>query len=172
MRKLLMIILILVSGNLFAGGRDCVQKTYQNEIGVRELTGNNDGSAVEKYLRSTGLGKGYAWCAAFVNWTLKQCGTKTCRSAAWSPSWFPKEKVIYTRGSIEIRPEKGDVFGLYFASKRRIAHVGFIDSWTDGSSFVTVEGNTNQAGSREGDGVYRKFRLKSQVYQVSDWIGE
>lgn len=35
------------------------------QLHVRELTGRNDGPEVEKYLKSVGLGKGYAWCMAF-----------------------------------------------------------------------------------------------------------
>jgi len=132
---------------------------------VREATGKNDGEQVEKYLSSTGLGKGNAWCAAFVNWTLKKCGIKTINSA-WSPSWFPASKVVYENGKGS--PQTGDVFGIYFSSKKRIAHVGFIDKWGD-DYVITVEGNTNNAGSREGDGVYKKRRLKRQIYKVSRW---
>jgi len=66
-------------------------------------------------------------------------------------------------------PATGDVFGLYFKEKGRIAHVGFIDQW-DGTWMISVEGNTNKAGSREGDGVYRKRRLVKSVYQVARYI--
>ncbi len=66
-------------------------------------------------------------------------------------------------------PNTGDVFGLYFPEKARIAHVGFIDQW-DGTWLTTVEGNTNDSGSREGDGVYRKRRLVSSVYKVARYV--
>jgi hypothetical protein len=56
-------------------------------------------------------------------------------------------------------------------NKRRIAHVGFIDS-EDKNNYYTVEGNTNEAGSREGDGVYRKIRSKKSVYIISDYCNE
>ena len=144
---------------------------YTAEIGVRELTGKNDGKRVEEYLASCGLGKGYAWCAAFVNWCMVQSGVRGAGSA-WSPDWFPSANTIYTRGGRgNINPSKCDVMGLYYADKKRIAHVGFIDDWAEGSDYtLTVEGNTNDDGSREGDGVYRKRRLKAQVYRVSRWI--
>ncbi len=67
------------------------------------------------------------------------------------------------------RPQTSDVFALYFPEKGRIAHVGFIDKW-DGTWMVTVEGNTNVSGSREGDGVYRKRRLVKSVYKVARFI--
>jgi len=66
-------------------------------------------------------------------------------------------------------PSTGDIFGLYFPERKRIAHVGFIDQW-DGTWMVTVEGNTNVSGSREGDGVYRKRRLVRTVYKVARFI--
>jgi hypothetical protein len=123
------------------------------------------------YLKSCGLKKGQPWCAAFVTWTFQQAGIETVISA-YSPSWFPNKKVIYTNGSkLNLTPMQADVFGIYFNSKGRIAHVGFVDQWAENSSFcLTVEGNTNEAGSREGDGVYRKRRLKKQIYKVSRWI--
>ncbi len=66
-------------------------------------------------------------------------------------------------------PTTGDIFGLYFPEKQRIAHVGFVDQW-DGTWMVTVEGNTNDSGSREGDGVYRKRRLVRTVYKVARYV--
>ena len=147
-----------------------VSEIYSKEIGVRERTGNNDGQRVEEYLRSCNLKKGNPWCAAFVTWTFKQAKVDAIVSA-YSPSWFPKKSTIYTRGANGNKtPQKADVFGIYFSNKGRIAHVGFIDVWEDNSYCITVEGNTNDEGSREGDGVYRKRRLKSQIYKVSRFL--
>ena len=67
------------------------------------------------------------------------------------------------------QPLTGDVFGLYFPEKKRIAHVGFIDKW-DGTWLVSVEGNTNVSGSREGDGVYRKRRLTRSIFKVARYV--
>ena len=148
--------------------RKCVEITFTSQLGVREHSGANAGFSVEKYLNSTNLGKGYAWCAAFVNWTYEHCGVET-KHSAWSPSWFDSMHVVYQNGIGNPRP--GDVFGLYFKSKKRIAHVGFIYKWDTGTKYcITVEGNTNSAGSREGDGVYKKRRLKSQISKVANWI--
>ena len=68
-----------------------------------------------------------------------------------------------------ITPSTGDVFGIYFPEKKRIAHVGFIDSW-DGTWLISVEGNTNTSGNADGDGVYRKRRPTSSIYQVARYI--
>lgn len=63
----------------------------------------------------------------------------------------------------------GDIFAIYFPDKNRIAHTGFIDQW-DGTWLITVEGNTNVSGGREGDGVYRKRRPVKSIYQVARYI--
>lgn len=182
-----------------AGQRARIQQIFKAEIGVRERTGKNDGKRVGEYLRITGLDEGYAWCAAFVSWVFSEAGFAEPRTP-WSPALFPKKRVIWER-SLEVAmgdkrklnaknkrvhsaisnqgmgyfdrkaPQPGDVFGIYFNTLKRIAHVGFIDEWGD-KYLVTVEGNTNESGSNEGDGVYRKRRLISTIYQVADWICE
>jgi hypothetical protein len=147
-----------------------VADIYTAQIGVREKTGHNDGVMVEKYLAVTGFTKGAPWCASFVSWTYKQADVPAIKNA-WSPSWFPPDKTIYTKGvTNKVKPEKADVFGIYFPNLKRVGHVGFIDDWPEGNYAITVEGNTNNAGSREGDGVYRKRRLKDNIFKVSRWI--
>jgi hypothetical protein len=159
-----------------------VAAVYISQIGVRELTGLNDGKEVNMYLASTGFtdnqkqrektGKGFAWCASFVTWCFIQADPDivTPRSA-WAPSWFVKN-IVYAKGKVIIdKPRRADTFGIYHAKEDRIGHIGFVDQWDTGDEyFVSVEGNTNAAGSREGDGVYRKRRLKTAAYKVSRWI--
>lgn len=150
-----------------------VKNIYDAQVGVKEQTGNNDGKKVEQYLEYVHLKKGQPWCAAFVCWVFGESTVHNPRSG-WSPALFPDSKVIWQRARLQPathnpEPTQGDVFGIYFPEKKRIAHVGFIDKWGEKYA-ITVEGNTNIAGSREGDGVYRKRRLTSSIYQVSNWI--
>ena len=175
--------------------RDKVRQIYTSQIGIREKQPNS-GPAVEEYLRYVGLAKGNPWCAAFVCWVLGKAGVEN-PGTGWSPGLFPVNKVIWERkkewtidsgqwtmrkelkvesgklrvesGKVIQRPGAGDVFGLYFQEKKRIAHVGFVDQW-DEAWLVTVEGNTNDSGSREGDGVYRKRRLVRSIYKVARYI--
>ena len=44
----------------------------------------------------------------------------------------------------------------------RVAHVGLVEK-SEGDWLVTIEGNTNGGGSRDGDGVYRRRRLAANV---------
>ena len=151
--------------------RQKLRATYTQEIGVREATKHNDGKRVEAYLHYCGLPKGYAWCAAFVSWCYGQAGMDKPRNAQAS-ALFPKERIIWKRGEHlknQPTPQPGDLAGFYYPEHHRIAHVGFVDSFT--TKYVyTVEGNTNDNGSREGDGVYRKKRLIRQVYCVGRWM--
>lgn len=168
--------LLLCNGVYSSNGlRDSLRESFTAEIGVRELTGNNDGEKVKEYLSTCNLGEGYAWCAAFVNWNFIQVGIETgVKSPAWSPSWFTDtSRVVYKRNWThnEFKSKPGNVFGLYFTSKGRVAHVGFIE-YENRQNYYTVEGNTNAAGSREGDGVYRKIRPKQTVYIISDYVRE
>jgi len=133
----------------------------QKEVGVRELSGGNDGKHVEAYLAVTGLGKGNPWCAAFVSWVYRQAGFSNPHSA-WSPDLFPPGRI-----TAEVLP--GNILGIYFPELHRIAHVGLVVK-ADGDWIVSTEGNTNISGSREGDGVYVKRRHRRTIYRIADWV--
>jgi hypothetical protein len=141
---------------------------YTSQLGVTELTGANDGVEVESYLKLCGFKKGAPWCAAFVSWCHVNAGIKAPVSA-WSPAWFT-DHVIYKRDWRKLTPEiiPGMVFGIYYSKLQRVGHVGLIDS-EKGQNYYTIEGNTNVAGSREGDGVYKKIRSKKLIYVISDY---
>lgn len=130
------------------------------ELWVREATGNNDGFRVEEYQAVVGLKKGDPYCAAFVSWVFKQAGYASPRTG-WSPALFPMAKLVKAAAP-------GNVFGIYFPSLKRIAHCGFVE-YVNVSWIGTIEANTNIAGSREGDGVYRRLRHKRTVYRYSNW---
>jgi hypothetical protein len=150
--------------------RENVEFSYLSQIGVREV-GNNTGPQVDLYLASTNLAPGYAWCAAFVAWVLTENGVPNPKSA-WSPSWFPKNKVVWQSNGLKNQmPLPGDVFGIYFSNLNRIAHVGFVHRFGNQIT-ITVEGNTNDNGSREGDGVYIKRRPTRQIHSVARYIND
>lgn len=163
-----------------------VRQIYTSQLGIREKQPNS-GPDVEKYLHYVNLSKGNPWCAAFVCWVYGQAGIDNPRTG-WSPGLFTAKNVIWTRMKLKVEsgtlkasaqssmpighiglPTTGDVFGIYFPEKGRIAHVGFIDQWGD-SWLITVEGNTNESESSEGDGVYRKRRLTRSIYRVARYI--
>lgn len=145
-----------------------VQKVYISQIGVRELTGHNDGIQVVNYLHNAGASQGDPWCAAFVRWCFDQVGVKTTINA-YSPTAYNISNPVLKQNRFIIEPRAGDVFCLYFPKMKRIAHTGFFDRRINSTVYESVEGNTNQAGSREGDGVYRKRRSFNATYVISRW---
>ena len=133
------------------------------ELGVREATGNNDGPRVEQYLAAVALKKGQPWCAAFVCWLYGKAGYSKPLTG-WSPALFPSPRLTKS-----VLP--GNVLGIYISKAKRIAHVGLIEK-LQGEWCLSIEGNTNLSGSREGDGVYRKRRHLKTIYQVADWVSD
>jgi len=164
-----------------------LREIYTAEIGIRETSGNNDGSRVGEYLRYCGLDEGYAWCAAFVSWCHGQAGYTEPRNA-WAAALFPASRTIWhaekplPMNSIQTIPRPGDVFGIYYTNLRRIAHAGFVDGWV-GKYCITVEGNTGPEGAIAGiddpanpiragpsiDGVYRKRRPIRTIKAIARW---
>jgi hypothetical protein len=162
-------ITVTKSANTQVEQKKSLQAIYTSQLGVRELTGNNDGVTVETYLRSVGLTKGNPWCAAFVKWSFLQAGYSP-PITGWSPTAFNENNVVYNGKRILKQPQAGDVGVLWFPRLQRIAHTYFYDYGINSSVYSSVEGNTNEAGSREGDGVYRKKRSYRATYRISRWI--
>lgn len=141
--------------------RERIVTIAAKEIGVREATGNNDGPRIEEYLAYTDLGKGYAWCAAFVSWCYGQVGLAAPRNA-WSPALFPNAR-CYTKEQIQreaVRP--ADLFGIYSQRLGRINHVGIVRK-LEGRYILTVEGNV-------ANRVLSKRRALATVYAFSNWL--
>jgi len=95
---------------------------------------------------------------------LRSCGVDKPNSA-WSPSLFVGKNVYGYEYIQSNKLKKGDIFGLYYTRLGRIAHVGFVLE-DRGFSVLTIEGNTGGSGGRDGDGVYKKVRLRKQLSKI------
>jgi hypothetical protein len=136
----------------------------QTQIDVREI-GNNGGAAVDRYLRSVGLGTGFPWCMAFVYWCVQMAATRLgttnplVRTAGvlrmWNETTLPK---IPGRSTAGIAP--GDIFIMNFGGGK--GHTGFVTRIANGIVH-TIEGNTNDEGSREGYEVAERQRAISTI---------
>jgi hypothetical protein len=142
------------------------------QVNVRETPGQaNQGPQVNAYLRSTGLGPGHPWCAAYVYWCIEQAAAdlevdNPFIRTAWCPAmdaWAKAHDIL------EQRPDVGDVFLLYGQATGSLArHTGFVTR-VDGARFGTNEGNTNLGGSAEGIGVFLRERTNSGMYRFVRW---
>ena len=130
------------------------------EVGVRELTGHNDGARVGEYQHAGNCHKGDAWCTCFVVWVFKQAGYLMPRTG-WSPDLFPAKRLVKD-------PVPGNVMGIYFVAKQRIAHTGIV-TLVHNEKVYSVEGNTNLDGSPEGDGVYQRVRYLKTIKAFAEW---
>lgn len=131
------------------------------ELGVREKTGKNDGHRVEEYLKTVGLRKGEPYCAAYISWVFKQAGYPAPRTG-WSPSLFPKKLLV-------TGPSPAVVFGIYFPDLKRVGHCGFVKR-VKGDWIISLEANTNIAGSREGEGVHSRLRHIKTIHSYANWL--
>jgi hypothetical protein len=141
-------------------------------LGVREVGGNNRGPAVEAILAAADQKPGQPWCGAFSLVVHKAAGIYMPGNPAryaWSPTWFHSSKVVWRRGDlVESVVHVGDQIGLYYPKIKRIGHVGTIVA-IEGRWLVTIEGNTNGMGSRDGSGVHKQRRRIDSIYVISRW---
>lgn len=141
-------------------------------FGVYELTGNNDHPMITKAMKLCGLrgDKGYPWCAAAMTDIHYHANIPAPKSAR-VVDWF-KNNVVWER-KYGPRPvygidTKGMVGALYYQHLGRYGHIVLIIG-EDKNNFYTLEGNTNVAGSREGDGFYKKVRSKESIAALADY---
>lgn len=142
--------------------------TIESQLNVRE-TAPNQGYMVDKYLRSVGVTVPAPWCAAFVSYNLQQYKIPNPCSA-WSPNYAVTKDAIYKAKMSTANPMAGDIVTFYYPHLKRVGHVGFYCRKDPTGYIITIEGNTNGGGSREGDGVYRKKREMSKIYAITRYI--
>lgn len=161
------------------------------EVGVREIPINsNRGPRVEEFQKYVGAWLvGGAWCAAFVAWVFGQAypGANPAgrQSSAimgfWTRNAGRVDFLRFTPADVKAGKQKieaGDLFVLCSDPakvalvqvgrvKAHTGHVGICDGvMLTTTKFGTVEGNTNEAGSREGGGVYHRSRSLDEAKLV------
>lgn len=140
------------------------------EVGVTEQGGNNRGERIVAYQSATWLEPSpWPWCAAFVCWCVVEAlkghqapadFNRPRTAGAWDFERWAREDggdfVELVKPADE--PKAGDICVFTFS------HIGIVEKtgWHGGAA-MTIEGNTNAAGSREGDGVYRKRRPAGKI---------
>lgn len=137
----------------------------QSQLGISEQPhGSNKGPEVDQYLLSVGITFPAAWCAAFVYWCFKQAGISGVPKTGgvldmWNKA--PNNRVTY--------PQPGDVVIFDYGGGK--GHTGIVES-VDDDKLTTIEGNTNDDGSREGYEVARRQRSASKAKGFLRFGGE
>jgi hypothetical protein len=138
---------------------------------VREITGRNDHPMITKAMKLCGLpgNAGHPWCAASMAEIHDYAGLTAPHSArvvdwfnnnlVWTKAFGPKPTNFNTTGMVG---------AIYYRDLGRYGHIVLITG-QDKNNFYTIEGNTNAAGSREGEGFYKKIRSKESISALADY---
>lgn len=144
------------------GTADKITKTAQAEVGYREGRSGGHWNNREKYAAQVPSlawvsDQGQPWCAVFNCWLDMQAGLKPgvdfplTASCDQAGAWFKRE------GRWSEYPAVGA--WVMFGRPSDLSHTGRVVGY-DETYVYTVEGNTNDSGAREGDGVYTKRHLR------------
>jgi len=150
-----------------------VAKRY---LGVTEQPkGSNRGPFIDDFIRFTGLQPPQPWCAAYVSFVVHKAAeelniTTDFPKTAWTPTilnWARKSNKLITQQELQLgaKPKQGDIFLLYYPALNRVAHTGFVERALP-FFVVTIEGNTNDEGGREGYKVARRIRRLKSIYAL------
>lgn len=128
----------------------------KTQVGYHEGRNAAGWDNVQKYSEEVpGLAwsDGQPWCATFISWLALKSGNAAfyprTASVQTAHDWFK------TRGQLDTTPRVGDQFIL-----NTNEHTGLVIAVTP-STISTIEGNTNNTGSPQGDGVYQLTRPRS-----------
>ena len=139
------------------------------EVGIREEPpGSNRGPRVDQYLQSVGIDPNqgsFAWCAAFVYFCFDEAciglslTNPVVKTAGVMEHWIEAgARGIHRLSADECRDEPALVQpGMIFiiTTGGGHGHTGLVEE-IRGMALTTIEGNTNEGGSREGIGVFRR----------------
>lgn len=122
-----------------------------------EPRGSNWGESVKTYLASVGINFPASWCMAFVYWCFKCISDNPplVKTGGVMHAWNTADRMYRVT-----KPEPGDIFIMDFGNGT--GHTGFVES-VEGDIVHTIEGNTNDTGSREGYEVCRRVRKISKI---------
>lgn len=130
----------------------------KTQLGQQEKPlGSNWGKPVQDYLASVGITFPASWCMAFVYWCFKQVEPvpPLFKTGGVLRSWNEADKKYRVKD-----PQPGDVFIMDFG--KGLGHTGIVEK-VDATFIYTIEGNSNDSGSREGIEVTRKQRPKTKI---------
>lgn len=143
------------------GQADALYQIENAQVGYRENNGSSNHNNYQKYSPGVpGLewSQYQAWCMTMQSWCLRQAGLSSLgpvtASTATGYQWYAN------KGRASAYPAVG---AFVFFGPGAGSHVGFVYAY-DGTYIYTIEGNTNTNGSAEGDGVYKKVRVRRDDY--------
>lgn len=113
----------------------------ESQIGVRELTGHNDGKDIAKY--RNGVSNGAPWCASFVSWCYKGNDVFGYQPSVSGIMMAADRKNLYSKKG-EYTPKAGDIM----IQKNGASHTGIVESVDPDGTVHTIEGNASNQVKR------------------------
>lgn len=149
--------------------REAVMQIARAEMGQQEKPrGSNWGGKIPQYLASVGINTPAPWCAAFVYYVFEHAHdvVNVLPRTGYTPliqRWAKEHSRIIPAQ----KAEKADLILFWFPALKRVGHVAIVGK-VEQTHVWTIEGNTNDEGSREGYEVARRKRkLNSNMIFVS-----
>lgn len=132
------------------------------QIGKEEVPrGSNWGEPVKSYLAAVGINFPASWCMAFLYWCFQQAAKESGIKNSAVKTGGVLNAWNKAPASAKVKdPQPGDVFIQDHGGG--LGHTGIVEK-VDGEYVHTIEGNTNDTGSREGYEVCRRIRKKSSI---------
>jgi len=135
--------------------------------------GSNWGEDIKNMLASVGIYFEAAWCAGFTG-IANRNSCIPYPISGYVPNWSRgvwKEKVVWDkvqakRTILPSEVRRGDQCTIYFSNLGRDAHIFVVLGVTEKGNLITIEGNTNPSGGRDGWGVFIRVRELWQVSKV------
>jgi len=143
----------------------------RSKVGIEENPrGSNSGQALESMLKETNFTPGNAWCMFFCEAVLKAVFHPTEAIPAWivhTGSCADQAHKAMLLGRTSEWPATGCIV-LFRGGPRGFHHAGIVSEVTSsGTSFRSVEGNTNSDGSVEGYAVCEHTHTRTdQVFVI------
>lgn len=128
-----------------------------------EPLGSNWGHPVQDYLASVGINFPASWCMAFVYWSFNKAAGQLgvpntlVKTGGVLHAWQDGNNIKYHAVK---DPQPGDIFIMDHG--HGLGHTGIVEK-VDENFVYTIEGNTNDSGSREGIEVTRKQRPRKKI---------
>ena|SRR5688572_23979239 len=152
----------------------------KKDLGKKEKPGNTgfEDKELEKSMKAVGWNPGWAWCSSIQEKWIWEAfpHLKEVVQGYFVPSAVATFRNLKNAGyPVSMKPTVGALVywqRMQDGNAQWQGHAGIVSRVVSDTEFYSIEGNTNSAGSREGDSVQEKHRfVRSDVQNGLKVIG-
>lgn len=136
-----------------------------NPAAEEQPHGSNRSPKIDIWNQAVGVPLGSPWCMSFVYAMVSQAANElgVPNTLYRTGSCTEQYHQCIADGIVMASPQAGDVFLVKGKKPGVFVHTGFVAKVNTDGTVQTVEGNTNDSGSPEGYGVFRRSRRVSSL---------